>query len=94
MTTKKKLRYFHGWNIVTASFLAGWTYAEHFSSLLGLFTRPLQKEFGWSRSNIAGVKTIGRVIETLIAPIIGPMIDRYGLALMPVGAIIVGLAML
>ena len=95
MTTKKKPRYFYGWNIVAASFLAGLAYAEHFSSLLGLFIRPLQKEFGWSRGAIAGVQTTGRVIEALIAPIIGPMIDRYGpRVLMPVGAIIVGLAML
>jgi MFS family permease len=93
--TKRRSKYFYGWNIVAASFLARLAYAEHFSSILGLFFRPLQMEFGWSRSALAGVQTVARVIEALIAPIIGPLIDRYGpRGLMPIGAIVVGLAML
>ncbi|MBW1804276.1 MAG: MFS transporter [Deltaproteobacteria bacterium] len=95
MTRTTRPRYFYGWNIVAASFLAGLSYSEHFSSILGLFIRPLQNEFGWSRSAIAGVQSVGRVIEALFAPIIGPLIDRYGpRVLMPAGAFIVGLAML
>lgn len=94
-STKMKPNYFYGWNILAASFLARLAYAEHFSSILGLFFRPLQMEFGWSRSALAGVQSVARVIEALIAPIIGPLIDRYGpRVLMPIGAIVVGLAML
>jgi len=94
-TTGKKPRYFYGWNIVAASFLAQLSYAEHFSSLLGFFFKPLQSEFGWSRSALAAVQTIARVTEALIAPVVGPLIDRYGArVLMPIGAIITGLAML
>lgn len=94
-TTGKKPRYFYGWNIVAASFLAQLSYAEHFSSMLGFFFKPLQHEFGWSRSALAAVQTIARVTEALIAPVVGPLIDRYGARmLMPIGAIIVGLAML
>lgn len=92
---KKKPRYFYGWNIVAVSFLARLSYAEHFTSILGLFFRPLQGEFGWGRSAIAGVQTTARVLEAMIAPIIGPMIDKYGpRVLMPAGALVVGLAML
>ena len=92
---RKKPRYFYGWNIVAASFLAHLAYAEHHSSILGFFFRPFQNEFGWSRSAIAAVQMIGRVTEALFAPFIGPVIDRYGpRLLMPIGAIIVGLAML
>jgi len=91
----KKRQYFYGWNIVLASFLARLSYAQHFSSILGVFFNPLQTEFGWSRSALAGVQTIARVIEAAIAPLIGPLIDRYGpRVLMPVGSVIVGLAML
>ena len=93
--TGRKPRYFYGWNIVAASFLAHLSYAEHFSSLLGFFFKPLHNEFGWSRSALAAVQTIARVTEALIAPVVGPLIDRYGSrVLMPIGAIIVGLAML
>jgi sugar phosphate permease len=92
---KRKSRYFYGWNIVGASFLAQLSYAEHFSSLLGFFFKPLQAEFGWSRAAIAAVQSIARVAEAIIAPVLGPLIDRYGpRVLMPVGAAIVGLAML
>ncbi len=94
-TTGRKPRYFYGWNIVAASFLAHLSYAEQFSSMLGLFFKPLQNEFGWSRSAMAAVQTIARVVEALIAPIVGPLIDRYGpRVLMLIGAVIVGFAML
>ena len=94
-TTRKKPRYFYGWNVVAASFLAHLAYAEHHSSMLGFFIRPFQNEFGWSRSSVAAVQTIARVAEAIIAPIVGPYIDRYGSrVIMPIGAVIVGLAML
>jgi MFS family permease len=94
-TTRKKPRYFYGWNVVAASFLAHLAYAEHHSSMLGFFIRPFQNEFGWSRSTLAAVQTIARVAEAIVAPIVGPFIDRYGSrVIMPVGAVIVGLAML
>lgn len=94
-TPGSKPRYFYGWNIVGASFLANLAYAEHFSSTLGFFFKPLQKEFGWSRSAMAAVQSIARVTEALMAPVVGPFIDKYGpRALMPIGAIIVGFAML
>ncbi|MBA7617541.1 L-lactate transporter [subsurface metagenome] len=93
--TERKPRYFYGWNIVAASLLAHLSYAEHFSSMLGFFFKPLQNEFGWSRSAIAVVQSIARVTEALAAPVVGPIIDRHGpRVLMPIGAIIVGFAML
>ena len=88
MTTTKdrKPRYFYGWHIVGASFLAHLAYAEHHSSMLGFFFRPLQSEFGWSRSALAAVQTIARLVEALFAPVVGPLIDRYGpRVLMPSG---------
>ena len=94
-TTGRKPRYFYGWNIVAASFLAYLTVAEHNSSMLGFFFKPLQKEFGWSRTAISAVQTITRVGEAIVSAVIGPLIDRYGSrVLMPIGAIIVGFAML
>ncbi|MEK7353791.1 MAG: MFS transporter [Chloroflexota bacterium] len=95
VSTGKKPRYFYGWNIVAASFLAHLSYAEHFSSMLGFFFKPLQAEFGWSRSAVAAALSIARVAEALVAPIVGPLVDRYGpRVLMPIGAAIVGFAML
>ena len=90
-----KKKFFYGWNVVIASFLANLAYAEHHSSMLGFFFKPLQNEFAWRRTAIAGVQTIARVTEALIAPAVGPLIDRHGpRVLMPIGAIIVGFTML
>ena len=92
---EKTPRYYYGWNIVLASFLAHLAYAEQYSSTLGLFMRPLQNEFSWSRSQIAVVQTISRVLEALVAPFIGPIIDRFGTrSVIPVGAIIAGISLI
>ncbi len=94
-TRGRKPRYFYGWNIVAASFLANLSYAEQFSSMLGFFIKPLQNEFGWSRSAIAAVQTIARVVEASFAPVVGPLVDRYGpRVLMVIGAAVVGFTML
>lgn len=91
----KKPRYFYGWNVVGASFLAHLSYSEHLSSVLGLFFRPLGAEFRWSRTAIAATQTMSRFIEAAVAPIVGPFVDRYGpRLLMPIGALITGIALM
>ena len=85
-TTPKKPRYFYGWNIVAATFLAHLSYAEHHSSVLGFFMRPFNREFGWSRTQVSMVQTIARFVETALSFFVGPIIDRYGPRyLMPIG---------
>jgi OFA family oxalate/formate antiporter-like MFS transporter len=92
--TRKKPRYFYGWNIVAASFMAHLSYAEHHSSVLGFFMRPFNHEFGWSRTQVAMVQTIARFVEAGLSFFVGPIIDRHGpRLLMPIGAVIIGLAM-
>ncbi|MBI2287637.1 MAG: hypothetical protein HYU83_01390 [Chloroflexi bacterium] len=75
-TRERNPRYFYGWNIVAASFMAQLAYAEQHSSVLGLFFRPLQTEFGWSRTALAAIQTIARAAEALTAPLVGPLADR------------------
>ncbi len=75
--------------------MAHLAYAEQFSSTLGLFFKPLTAEFGWTRTQIAIVQTISRFVEAATAPLIGPLVDRFGgRTLLPVGAIIAGLALI
>lgn len=91
---RRRGRYFYGWNIVAASFMAHLAYAEQFSSTLGLFFQPLQKEFGWNRTQIAIVQTISRVVEAGTAPLAGPLVDRFGArTLLPIGALVAGTAL-
>lgn len=74
--------------------MAHLAYAEQFSSTLGLFFRPFTAEFGWSRTQIAAVQTISRVVEAGTAPLVGPLVDRFGArTLLPIGALVAGTAL-
>ena len=91
----KKPRFFYGWYIVLASFLAHIAYAEQNSSILGVFLRPMTREFGWSRTELTGAQSVARLVEGIFAPVIGPIIDRHGpRPLMLVGSLIAGLGFL
>ena len=88
---KKSRSLFYGWYIVLASFLAGLSYSQQNSSTLGIFIRPMTDELGWSRTAITGAQSAARFVEGAVAPLIGPLIDRYGpRPLMIVGGIVVG----
>ncbi len=94
-TAKRGPRYFYGWNIVGVAFLSHFVYSQQFTSVLGLFMKPWQQEFGWSRSAIAAVQSVSRVAEAAVAPVIGPLVDRYGgRVLMPIGGVILSVVML
>lgn len=46
---------------------------------LGLFVKPLQAEFGWSRAAVSGAATFQQLGIFLSAPLIGRLADRIGL---------------
>lgn len=68
-----------GWPIVLAAALAigVGTMGIGFYSL-GLFVKPLQAEFGWSRAGVSGAATFQQFGIFLSAPLIGWMADRIG----------------
>ena len=86
-------RMFYGWYIVGASFLANIAYTEQFSAAYGVFITHLSAEMGWGRTALAGVKTVARLVEAVLAPVVGAWIDRYGARwFMAVGGIIICVA--
>lgn len=46
---------------------------------LGLFVKPLQAEFGWSRAAVSGAATFQQLGIFLSAPLVGRLADRIGL---------------
>jgi MFS family permease len=46
---------------------------------LGLFVKPLQAEFGWSRAAVSGAATFQHLGIFLSAPLVGRLADRIGL---------------
>lgn len=68
-----------GWPSVLIAALAisvGMTGIGFYS--LGLFVKPLQAEFGWSRAAVSGAATFQQFGIFLSAPIIGRLADRIG----------------
>ncbi len=54
----------------------------------GLFVGPLQAEFGWSRSAIAGATSLSLLVSGCASPLVGRLVDRYG----PRAVILIGTA--
>ena len=88
-------RIFYGWYVVASGFLANIAYSEQFSASYAVFIQHLGTSMGWSRTSLAGVKTVGRLTEAVIAPFLGPLIDRYGARwLMAIGGLVSGVSLM
>ncbi|MBI2303989.1 MAG: MFS transporter [Chloroflexi bacterium] len=86
-------RVFYGWWMVVAGLLImavnGGTYFYGF----GVFFVPLETEFGWSRTVLAGAFSLSRLEAGLTGPIGGWLVDRFGpRRLMLVGWVLFGLS--
>jgi len=84
-------RVFYGWVIVAVGiinqFLQGIA-IQGFSSYLG----PLQRDFGWSRAILAGPRSVTQVQNSVLGPIEGFLIDKFGpRSIVTIGVIILGL---
>lgn len=68
-----------GWRVLAAAFLG---MAVCISSLVyytsGIWIRPWQMEFGWSRAEIGLATSMGTVALVIAAPFAGGVIDRFG----------------
>lgn len=72
-------RFFFGWWVLLAATVGqffGGSNMLLFS--LGVFTRPLQAEFGWSRAQIAFGATIVVWGMAVLSPLQGYLVDRFG----------------
>ncbi len=84
---------YYGWRIVAGVFFANWLGAGIGLPMFGQFLKPMSAELGWTRTVVTLPIVARQVINLLINPIVGPMLDRYGPRyLMTGGAVVMGLA--
>ena len=71
-------RIYYGWLIVAAS--GGMEFANAASAIgiLTIFVNPFTEEFGWSRTEISAVTSLGAILGASIAPFSGRLVDRIG----------------
>jgi OFA family oxalate/formate antiporter-like MFS transporter len=76
-----------GWSIVWVSFFTTAFVSGGSQYGFGLFVKPLENAFGWSRTEINVSLSIG-LISGLLAPAVGVVIDRYGTRKLVVGSLL------
>ena len=95
MTTMglKPIKIYYGWLVVAASSGIGFANAATAIGILTIFVIPMSEEFGWNRTQVAGVTSLGAILGAALAPFSGRLVDRRGSrALLTLGGLTVVLA--
>ncbi len=82
---------FYGWIVVA---VGGVT--QFFSGIINqgfaTYLSPLQKDFGWSKAILAGPRSIAQVEQSVLGPLEGFLVDRFGpRRIVTIGIFITGL---
>ena len=87
----QKPEFFYGWYIVGVGFLSHLACAFHMSSTLSVFLKPLTEDLAVSRGLFSLLRSGEILIGAAMAPVVGPLVDRYGGRwLMAGGALVAG----
>jgi MFS family permease len=88
----KKSKIFYGYWIIAVSALCLGTFSGSGVASFSLFVNSLQSEFGWGRGEIMLAFTIFYLLTGLAAPLVGGIVDRYGVrGVISFGALVTGL---
>lgn len=73
-----RLPFYYGWIVLACLCCAGFARQGPAVATLSIFIEPLTREFGWSRAALSGAVSLGGLLAALVAPLLGPMLDRRG----------------
>jgi MFS family permease len=73
-----RLPFFYGWVVLGCLCLSGFARQGPAVATLSVFVVPMTSEFGWSRTAISGAVSLGGVLAAVVAPMVGPLMDRRG----------------
>ncbi len=73
-----RVPFYYGWVVLACLCFAGFARQGPAVATLSIFIDPLTREFGWSRTALSGAVSLGGVLAALVAPLIGPLLDRHG----------------
>ncbi|MGE3855373.1 MAG: MFS transporter [Dehalococcoidia bacterium] len=93
VSERRERRFFYGWVVVGSGFLAQLVLgisAQAFTTYLV----PLGREFGWSRAQLAGPRSVVGAETAILGPVQGYLVDRVGpRVVMGLGCFLLGLGM-
>jgi MFS family permease len=73
-----KTPFFYGWLIVVVAAMMTFSEVTFLQPIMSVFMLPLNAEFGWSRSTIAGAIGLGSFLGAFITPFVGIVLDKWG----------------
>ena len=73
----RRLPFFYGWIVIAVAFIT-MAVGVNSRTAFSLLFPSIIDEFGWARGTIAATFSIGFIVSTLMTPVIGVMMDRYG----------------
>src|SRR5439155_4947108 len=85
----RRVPVFYGWIVLGCLCCAGFARQGPAVATLSIFVEPLTREFGWSRTALSGAVSLGGVLAALVAPLVGPVLDRQGSRLVLCAAVLV-----
>src|SRR4030042_2289884 len=74
---KNKSRFFYGYTVVIAAFIA-MLLAYGVRTSFGVFFKPMEAEFNWTRALISGAVTLSVIVQGLWGIYMGRVNDRIG----------------
>lgn len=77
-TSPPHRKFFYGWFVVAAMALAGAVGTAMGGLNFGLFIKPMGDELGFGRAAFGWAQTARQVSGAVTSPIVGPLIDRFG----------------
>ncbi|EDP64327.1 hypothetical protein BAL199_08898 [alpha proteobacterium BAL199] len=83
-----RLPFFYGWVVLACACCAGFARQGSAVATLSIFIEPMSNDFGWSRTALSGAVSLGGVLAAVVAPLIGPLLDRHGARMMLCGAVL------
>src|SRR5579884_4211752 len=89
-----RVPFFYGWIVLACLCCAGYARQGSAVATFSVFVEPLTREFGWSRTALSGAVSLGGLLAAMVAPLIGPLLDRRRSRLVLCVAILVNCAAL
>ncbi len=91
---KARVRPKYFWIILALAFSLNLLHGSALNSVLSVFIKPMTEEFGWSRSTISGVATVGAFSSGLLGLALGAVMDRKGVRLLAaLGVVVLGVSL-